>query len=93
MKKLAVLAVFAGLIAGCCGLFECKKNADGTVATSCCGCSHDHGAAGHHHEKIVATENVSEKSASLDAELKSSVPVEGAEMLAETAHSVEVAAL
>ncbi|MDQ5941167.1 MAG: hypothetical protein QG632_893 [Candidatus Dependentiae bacterium] len=74
MKKLALLAVFAGLMAGCCGLFECKKNTDGT-STSCCACSHDHGVKDHHKKN--------EEVLSAGAELKSSVPVEGAEMLAE----------
>lgn len=95
MKKLALLAVFAGLMAGCCGLFECNKNADGSAA-SCCGCSHGHGTKGHGGKAAEAEHKTSEhvsKEALSSAEIKSSVPVEGAEMLAETANSIEEAAL
>jgi len=98
MKKLLALALFAGALAGCCGLFECKKNTDGAAATSCCGCTHDHASKEHHGEEDGATDVApllaAENEAGLgDGTLKSEVPVEGAEALAEAAHNAEIAAV
>lgn len=99
MKKLILLGLFVGTLAGCfCGLFECKKNSDGTVTSSCCGCSHSSAADEHcgaAETKTAGTDSSAEdETVGGSAQMKSDIPVEGAETLAEIAvHNAEVAAV